>query len=347
VEAAAVANAAGSADGMQATPHRQPPSPLPHLLLLAVGAGATPTLLRLPLPHTATAGDGDGPAAGPGRCDCQRRGEGGFAWLVCATFVANLCRNTAAQQRDAIAPPRRASEMHTHHVNGPLAAAVARIRPRARLQQHTGGVQPTNRRCLMQRTVAPLVGTMCIRAMRTHASTRPSPPPLIPHTHGDTDTAMPPARDTRRRRGHKQLHNASPLRSRAALHAGVSLRRGRGDKRLVGRDRVWRSCADEHTHFSRWYRVQAAQGIEPWCLYAPELRLSCSAFCAGGAGFARWTCLRAAWDASAGATPCHTTSRAMGAVWRCDPPHLICGSWMAARSHMWEVRLADRRAATG
>jgi hypothetical protein len=76
--------------------------------------------------------------------------------------------NAAAQRRDAIVQLQPASErQRTHHINGPLAVAVAHVRPRAGLQQHASGAQPAAARCPMERRVADVVSTMQIRA-RSH-----------------------------------------------------------------------------------------------------------------------------------------------------------------------------------
>jgi hypothetical protein len=144
------AKAAGSAKGDATRKAVVSPSPLPPGLL-AVGAGATPVLLRLSLPHTAVARDGNGPPAGPGLRGCQQRGEG-RSHAICRQHSLHTCTrdDAAVQQRDAITQPQRACEMRAH-IDGPLAAAVARIRPRARIQHHASGVQVADRPCDIKR----------------------------------------------------------------------------------------------------------------------------------------------------------------------------------------------------
>jgi hypothetical protein len=63
--------------------------------------------------------------------------------------------DAAVQRRDAIAQPQRVSERRTHHIDRLLAAVVAHIRPRPRLQQYASGVQAADRRCDTQRSDPP------------------------------------------------------------------------------------------------------------------------------------------------------------------------------------------------
>jgi hypothetical protein len=170
---AAVAKAAGSVDGLLRRCRRPPPPP--HLLL-AVGAGAKPALLRLP--RTAAAGDGDGPAAGPGRCSCQQRGEGGLVCCLRSTRCKSARGDAAVQRRDAIAQPQRASERRAHQVDGPLAAAVAHVRPPATASTST---RAASSRPIADATYSALSPRLSAKgesaACERCAHTEPPPPP--------------------------------------------------------------------------------------------------------------------------------------------------------------------------